>query len=199
MKVKRILVVFVMGMMVAACAFAPTLLENPQTPEVAAPRALPRFESDPAVTDDLVGQGKALPLLDLADEEFQGEMFKPGTQRYTVKMKPETKVDLSNGWCASTAAILADNKKHFGGSISVNGYKIPSDELHYFEWDVPRGEDPENPDGVACFSWDIVASDWPLGAHRVIETWVFDQAVDDGSNTYAAGEYVFEYAVTVAK
>jgi hypothetical protein len=86
-----------------------------------------------------------------------------------VDIKADAEVDISTGWCAKDASTREENKSHYKGMIEVNGYRIPSSQLQYYEWEIPAGEAPNMPDGGACFSWDIIAMQWPVGTHTVRE------------------------------
>ena len=121
------------------------------------------------------------------NEPDAGEMFEPGTQHYTVDIKSDDLIDLSTGWCAKDQATMEANEKHITGSITVDGYVIPDDQLVAFTSETAKGESSDYPDGLSCYSWDIVASNWPVGTHRVIESWTLDSALNDGYSDYAAG------------
>jgi hypothetical protein len=160
---------------------------------------LPMFESDPDKMTDIMDGGGGVELFALVNEPEQDEMYSPGVQRYSVDFKADAQVDISTGWCAKDAQTREENKSHYQGLIEVNGYRIPSSQLKYYEWEIPAGAAPDMPDGGACFSWDIIAMQWPVGAHTVREGWTFDQDVNDGYADYAAGEYALEYQITVTK
>jgi hypothetical protein len=42
-------------------------------------------------------------------------------------------------------------------------------------------------------------SDWPSGEYKLKAVATFNDKINDGMADYAAGDYVFEYNVTVAK
>lgn len=163
---------------------------TPSQPSPGQPTGLPVFEDSDA-TYRILTSGDATTLYQLKNEAGQDETFKPGVERYTVNMSSETQIDLGSGWCAKTAAIRDDNKSHFDPAVTVNDYLIPDRDLQYFEW--------QTDDGMFCFSWDIVASNWPAGEYDVREAYSFDTTVNDGWHDYAAGDYVTEYTVTVAQ
>ena len=158
---------------------------------------LPKFEQDDDRVIQLVEDGQARTLYDLINESDDGEMFKPGVQRYTADIHPDDLIDLSTGWCAKNTSIMEENEKHITGAITVDGYVIPDDQLVSFISDVGPGDSDDYPDGLACYSWDVVASQWPVGTHHVTESWTLDATVDDGYEEYQAGEYAIEFTITV--
>jgi hypothetical protein len=146
---------------------------------------------DAESTARIINGGDTRILYDLMNETAQDETFKPGAEHYTVDMPPDTQIDLGPVWCAKTAAIRDDNKKHFNPTVAVNGQVVPDSQLVYFEWKTDND--------LYCFSWDIVASDWPVGEHLVSESFTFDTSVNDGWDSYAEGDYTTEYTVTVSE
>lgn len=169
-------------------------------PSVDLPAAgLPVFEQDADKVVSLVENGDARTLYDQINESDAGEMFAPATQHYTVDLKSTDKIDLSTGWCAKTKDIMDANEKRITGSISVDGHVIPNDQLVAFSSSTAAGTSQDYPDGLSCYSWDIVASQWPVGTHTVVESWTLASALNDGYADYEAGTYAIEYAVTVTE
>jgi hypothetical protein len=182
--------------MIFACALMPAPLA-PKTSAATPSADLPLLESDSTKLRQALDSGEASALIDLSHEGYQGEMHKPGVQKYTVDIQTAQKVDLSIGWCARTKAIMEDNKAHFDGSVSINDHVIGLDGLVSNMWDMPAGQNPDAPEGLKCFSYDILASQWSPGKYHIQETYSFDAPVDDGYGTYAAGTYILDYEVTV--
>jgi hypothetical protein len=160
---------------------------------------LPDFELDEDRVVEMVEGGETWTLFDLINEDDQGEMLEPGTQRYTVDIQPDDLIDLSTGWCAKDTATMEDNEEHITGSITVNDYVVPDDDLVAFSSEVGPGESSDYPDGLSCYSWDIVATNWPVGTHRVVESWTLDSDLNDGYSDYEAGTYSIEYTITVSE
>jgi hypothetical protein len=168
-------------------------------PEVVTASGLPEFEQDDDTVIELVESGQARALYNLSNEPDQGEMFSPGAQNYTVNLRPADMIDLSTGWCAKDQATMDANEQHVTGSITVDDYVIPQDQLVAFSSAVDPGESDDYPDGLSCYSWDIVASQWPVGTHRVVESWTLDSDLNDGYAEYQAGTYSIEYVITVTE
>lgn len=160
---------------------------------------LPVFEQDQSKITSSVESGVARTLYDQINESDAGEMFAPNTQHYTVDIKSADMVDLSTGWCAKNKATMEANEKHITGSITVDGYVIPNDQLAPFSSEVKPGTSKDYPDGLSCYSWDTVASQWPVGTHTVVESWTLDSDLNDGYGDYKAGTYGIEYTVTVTQ
>ena len=76
---------------------------------------------------------------------------------------------------------------------------IPDDQLVAFTSTVEPGQSDDYPDGLSCYSWDIVARNWPVGTHHVIEAWTLDSKLNDGYTDYQAGAYSIVYTITVTE
>ena len=195
-------IVAIFVLLAAAIACGPTTAQTEVAPvedaaEAPAEESAPQKSGDMPVLEDseatirIIKSGSSTTLYALKNETASDDTLKPGVVRYTVEMPPDTQVDLGPGWCTKTEADRTDNKKHFDPTLTVNGQVIPDSKLEYFEW--------ETDEGAFCFSWDIVASDWPVGEHKVSEAFTFDESVNDGWGEYPAGDYATEYAVTVSE
>ncbi len=167
---------------------APTTPPEPAPSEVA---DLPDLEDDPDAVSRIINSGDSTTLYQLINETGQDGTTTPNAEHYTVDMGSDTQIDLGPGWCTKTAAIRDDNKKHFDPAITINDSSIPDRQLTYYEW--------KTDDGKFCFSWDIIASNWPVGEHRVTEAYTFDAPINDGWDDYPAGEFTTEYTVTVSE
>src|SRR5574340_480427 len=179
-------------------AGVPAVSTAPSSANEPAP-GLPVFEQDQDKITASVESGAARTLYDQINESDQGEMFEPDTQHYTVDIQSADLVDLSTGWCAKNKATMEDNEKHITGSITVDGYVIPNVQRAPFSPEVKPGASNDYPDALSCYSWDIVASQWPVGTHHVIEAWTLDSDLNDGYGDYKAGAYAIEYTVRVSE
>lgn len=54
-------------------------------------------------------------------------------------------------------------------------------------------------DGKTCLDFGILFSDWPAGTYRLKAEVVFTEPINDGFGDYEAGDYIYEYTVTVAE
>ena len=54
-------------------------------------------------------------------------------------------------------------------------------------------------DGLLCLDFGVLMSEWPAGEYKLKAVATFDQKINDGIADYQAGDYVFEYNVTVEK
>jgi hypothetical protein len=160
-------------------------------------RTLPVFGHDHTRTLDILRNGEAKYLADLSAEGPQPERYQAGTQKYTVSMTGNEIINLGFRWCAKSSAILQDNMQHISVSVTVDGYEVPSQDLQPIESERKPGTDPQYPEGLVCHAWVVLASEWPPGEHRVLETGAFDAEINDGFQTYGSGKYVYDYVVHV--
>ncbi len=185
---------------VTAARPAPILGRTPTPIRTWVPVGLlqPDFEADYGKTREIFENGSYVYLMELSSESSQPEMYSPGTQYYTSRLRDPTQwVLLGNGWCTKDSTILFQNLDHYDCSVTVNGRRIPKADLHYIHYNVPAGQSSDMPDGASCAQFGIFASDWPEGENHVVETFAFDESVNDGWAIYAPGAYVFDYTVLV--
>ncbi len=104
---------------------------------------------------------------------------------------------LYGSWCAVDRTTLEDNSAHYSYSITINGYEIPSNEFHALESEIPKGEDEYYSDGLMCYEWGILTSNWPIGSHKIINTFTLDKEIFDGYDTYPAGDYIDDFTLVV--
>lgn len=137
-------------------------------------------------------QAGAAYLEDKARETYaDDELSQVGkTYTYTVPISESETLLWMNGWCASTAEILAENYQHIRLEFSLNGEGVPLDQLTPLETKPP---DTEN----YCRLHYTALSDWPAGEHHLSVEVTFDQAINDGASDYPAGTHVYKYIVYV--
>ncbi len=51
--------------------------------------------------------------------------------------------------------------------------------------------------GMFCGSFGVLMSEWQPGEYQLKAVATFDQKINDGWSDFEAGEYVYEYNVTV--
>jgi len=54
-------------------------------------------------------------------------------------------------------------------------------------------------DGLVCVDFGVLLSEWSNGEYKLKAIATFDDKINDGIADYAAGDYVFDYNVTVNK
>jgi hypothetical protein len=73
--------------------------------------------------------------------------------------------------------------------LSINGDKLGNDVVHPLSF--------TRSDGLVCLDYGVLATEWPAGAYQVETAATFDEKINDGLADYEAGDYVFQYKVTV--
>ncbi len=186
----------------AACSpAAPTLV-----PTLPASGSLPRFEIDPEGVIGALKSGGSTSQHVLAIDYYAGydpakpppECYQPCTKTWNAKFESNTAVLIGPGWCAADQATLADNLKHYKFTITVDGQPVSPRLIQSDSGNSPAVLSPgatETP--MDCTFYGAVAYDWPVGLHRAVVSWTWDQDVNDGWNTYHRGTYANDYAVTV--
>ena len=52
---------------------------------------------------------------------------------------------------------------------------------------------------MSCADYGVLTSEWTDGQYKLKAVANFDQRINDGISDYDAGDYIFEYNVTVKK
>lgn len=128
----------------------------------------------------------------LAKEQYTEQDFaKPGTLTFTVNITDDQPTYFSYGWCAVDDATLQNNFQHIDVSLYFNDAKIGTDVVHTLSF--------TSANNLHCADFGVLLSDWPNGEYKLKAVATFNDKINDGMADYAAGDYVFEYNVTVAK
>ncbi|HET8730255.1 MAG TPA: serine/threonine-protein kinase [Moraxellaceae bacterium] len=116
------------------------------------------------------------------------ELEQPGSKSWNVTFPYGERARLSNAWCASDDATLAANLLYVTIELRLDGQKIPSSRLAPARQETP---------GQVCKVYSGVRENWSKGPHSY--TWVqhISQEVNDGDQTYPAGDYMYTYYVEV--
>jgi len=129
-------------------------------------------------------------LQSLAKEQYTEEDYaKPGTLTYTVTLPDDKPVYFSYGWCTTTEEILRQNFEHIRVRLYFNGDELGRDVVHNLSF--------TSPDNLVCIDFGVLLSEWPAGAYKLEAVATFNQKINDGLADYEAGDYIFEYNVTV--
>ena len=128
----------------------------------------------------------------LAKEQYTEQDFaKPGTLTFTVNITDDQPTYFSYGWCAVDDATLQNNFQHIDVSLYFNDAKLGTDVVHTLSF--------TSANNLHCADFGVLLSDWPNGEYKLKAVATFNEKINDGMADYAAGDYVFEYNVTVAK
>jgi len=153
---------------------------------------LPVMEKDAdALLETLNGEDWVL-LQTLAEEQYTEDDFAgPGTLTFTVKITDGTPTYFNYGWCTTTQEILTQNFEHIVVKLYFNDNVLGSDVVHPITF--------TRSDGLLCLDFGVLMSEWPAGEYKLKAVATFDQKINDGLADYDAGDYIFEYKVTVEK
>jgi hypothetical protein len=151
---------------------------------------LPDMETDAQSVIKVLSSKDWYMLAAFAQEQYtQEELSKPGTFKYTVKIKNDKPTYFSYGWCATTEEILKQNYQHIKVELFFDGKRLGDDVVHTYTYN--------SPDGMFCGDYGVLFLKIPAGTYRVEAVATFDEQINDGTSDYDAGEYFYEYHVTV--
>jgi hypothetical protein len=149
------------------------------------PRVATRVESDDALAIQT-------PSLDeVAQENYDTELYEPATRTYTVQMGESRDVLWLTGWCASQEQF-EQNWEQIELVFTLNGEPVPISRFSHL--DTPSG-------GNLCRFYYVLLTDWPVGEHVLVTEMRFAAELDDGiePQLYAPGSRFYEYHVYVTR
>ena len=180
-------VIIVSGLLLMSCLL-PGMIPLNQTP--AGP--VPSMEKDGNKVIEVLTSNNYVRLEALAKEQYTDKDYaKPGTLTYTVNITDEKPTYFSYGWCAVDDTTLQNNFQHINVSLYFNDKKLGSDVVHTLSFTTA--------DNLHCGDFGVLISDWPNGEYKLKAIATFNDKINDGMADYAAGDYTFEYDVTVKK
>lgn len=181
------LVIMICGLFLTACLLPGMIPLNRQP---AGP--MPTMEKDSNKLIETLNSNNYVTLEQLAQERYTAkDLAKPGTWTFTVKLTEQKPVFFSYGWCTTTQEILKQNFEHITVNFYFNDEKLGKDVVHPLSLSQPNG--------MVCQDYGVLLSDWPAGKYTLKAVATFDQKINDGTADYDAGDYVFDYNVTVDK
>ncbi len=128
----------------------------------------------------------------LAQEQYKEDDFaRPGTLSYTINITDNKPTYFNYGWCTTTEEILKQNFEHIDVRLYFNGDELGNDVVHLITF--------TRADGLLCGSFGALLSEWPVGEYKLEAVAKFNEKINDGLADYEAGDYIFEYNVTVKK
>ncbi|RPJ22996.1 MAG: hypothetical protein EHM33_22150 [Chloroflexi bacterium] len=153
---------------------------------------MPTMEKDADKVIEVLNTSEYIRLETLAPEQYTEEdVSKPGRLTFTVELTEDKPVFFSYGWCTTTEEILKQNFEHINVSLYFNDKELGSDVVHPLTF--------TRTDGLVCVDYGVLMSEWPAGKYKLNAAANFDEKINDGIADYEAGEYVFEYDVTVGE
>lgn len=201
----QFLVIISGGLVLTSCLLPGMIPLNSDVTETAEPAAsaepastaaatgsMPTMEKDANVLLETLKAGDFVYLSQLAEEQYTEEDYaKPGTLTYTVRITDDKPTYLNYGWCTTTEEILQQNFEHIRVGLYFNGEPLGRDVVHPISF--------TRPDNFVCLEFGVLMSDWEPGEYQLQAVATFDEKINDGAADFDAGEYSFEYNVTVTK
>jgi C-terminal processing protease CtpA/Prc len=111
------------------------------------------------------------------------------TFTYTVVLGKSEPLFWAWGWCAQDEETLLENLTKIQVRFDLNGQDVPLEQ--FVDIDYPTN------DGQYCRAYFVQVTDFPGGEHSLVTTATFTAPVNDGKETYPAGQQRFEYTVFV--
>jgi len=180
-------VLILSGLLLMSCLL-PGMIPLNQEPAL----PLPTMEKDAQKVIEALNEKNYVRLEELAEEKYTEDLAKPGTRIFTVKITDEKKPTyFGYGWCTTTKEILTQNVEHMKVKLYFNEDLLGSDVIHPLS--ISRS------DGLVCVDFGVLMSEWTNGEYKLKAVATFDDKINDGIADYPAGDYVFEYNVTVTK
>jgi len=154
--------------------------------------AMPTMEKNADNVIKVLTSNNYVRLEALAKEQYTEQDFaKPGTLAFTINITDDKPTYFSYAWCAVDEATLQNNFQHIDVSLYFNEKKLGNDVVHTLSF--------TSANNLHCADFGVLMSDWPSGEYHLRAVATFNDKINDGMADYAAGDYVFEYNVTVTK
>jgi len=179
-------VIMISGLLLMSCLL-PGMI--PLNQKQAAP--MPTMEKDADKVIEALNGKNYVRLEALAQEQYTEDLSKPGTRTFTVKITDEKPTYFGYGWCTTTEEILKQNVEHMKVKLYFNEDVLGNDVVHPLS--ITRS------DGLICVDFGALMSEWTNGEYKLKAVATFADKINDGIADYPAGDYVFEYNVTVQK
>lgn len=192
----------VSGFFLTSCLLPGMIPLNPETTETAEPIAsvepaasavpdtsMPTMEMDSAVVLESLKTREGVYLAALAKERYtDADTAQPGTLTYTVEITDDRPTYFNYGWCTSTEEILQQNFEHIKIALYFNGEALGSDVVHPITYQLSD---------MVCLDFVALLSNWSNGEYQLRAVATFDEQINDGIADFEAGDYIYEYNVTV--
>jgi hypothetical protein len=202
---QTLVLLIVSGLFVTSCLLPGMIPLNPEqtatveSNEPADPAAspapagsLPTMEKNPDVLVEALQGGDFVYLQSLAEETYTEEEYaRPGTLTFTVTITEDRPTYFNYGWCTTTEEILQQNFEHIRISLYFNDEILGTDVVHPVTF--------TRQDGFVCLDFGVLMSDWAPGEYKLKAVARFNEKINDGAADFDAGDYIYEYNVTVNK
>jgi hypothetical protein len=202
--VLKIVVIVVSGLLLTSCLLPGMIPLNPESTATAEPAgtaepeaspvpagSMPTMETDSNVVLESLQAQEGVHLAALAKERYSdADTAQPGTLTYTVNITDDRPTYFNYGWCTTTEEILQQNFEHIKIALYFNGEPLRSDVVHPITYQL---------NDMFCLDFMALLSNWPNGEYQLIAVATFDEKINDGIADFEAGDYIYEYNVTVSK
>jgi len=145
----------------------------------------------PSQSQSALASGNVTQLEEKAREVYSAEELAAmnSTFPYTIVLGKSEPLFWVWGWCAKDQDTLVENFTKIKLTFSLNGKEIPLEQFF--------GTDYTPSNGMACRAYLTQVTDFEGGEHHLSTTVVFSAPVNDGTETYPAGQQVFDYTVYI--
>ena len=183
-------VIFITGLLLMACLLPGMIPLNAEPDATSGP--MPTMETDPEALLETLRGGEWTYLQALAEEQYTEEDFSvPGTLTFTVRVTDDKPTYFNYGWCTTTEEILEQNFQHIQVRLYFNDKQLGEDVVHPVTF--------TRPDGFVCLDFGVMMSDWVNGEYQLKSVVTFEEQINDGAADFEAGDYIYEYNVSVKK
>ena len=163
-----------------SCLYLQRLIQVPE----------PKMEENVETVLEVLGGEGWVSLQSLTTETYTDEDYaKPGTLTFSAEVTNEKPVYFNYGWCTKDEATLRQNFEHITVEIFFNEGKLGSDVVHPITYTLT--------DGQHCLDFGVLLSEWPAGEYHMKAAVNFGAKLNDGFSDYEAGDYIYEYKITV--
>jgi hypothetical protein len=150
----------------------------------------PKMEENTDTVLEVLSGQDWVSLQELVAEKYTEEEYaKPGTLTFTAKVTNDKPVYFNYGWCTKDEATLRQNMEHIMVQIYFNGGKLGADVVHPLAYTLA--------DGQYCLDYGMLLTEWPAGEYQIKAAVNFNQSINDGWSDFEAGDYIYEYNITV--
>ena len=150
----------------------------------------PKMEENVDTVLEVLGGEDWVSLQSLAPETYTEEEYaRPGTLTFSANVTNEKPIYFNYGWCTKDEATLQQNFQHISVAIYFNEGKLGEDVVHPLSYTLTNGQH--------CLDFGVLLSEWPAGEYGMRAAVNFDEKINDGAADFEAGDYVYEYNVTV--
>lgn len=153
------------------------------------PSASPKFETDNGRAEAVLLGGEVSFFEDKARETYEpADFLNPGTFVYTISLSKSEDLIWAYGWCAA-ADKFDQNWEHISFKFYLGDQEVPADQLFKYEFD------PDS--NMKCRYFYNILSDWQGGENHLSIKSIFNQTLNDGTDDFPAGEWIYDYTVFV--